>query len=152
MRGLMMSFTQPNITSTNKQSYLGQFVAETIESSQGDSPTALKNLVPMATQSSWQLTPFQSPQPDFIIFGDFKLKKHLARPQTQLNIYRYVYVMDQADEMVIIGKFQNGTPKVTHPQLLFCIQSHDCIPLSLFMKNSCIGVHDHYVVIPTAVG
>ena len=67
----------------------------------------------MATQSSLQLTPFQSPQPDFIIFGDFKLKKHLARPQTQLNIYRYVYIMDQADEMVIIGKFQNGTPKVT---------------------------------------
>ena len=34
-----------------------------------------------------QLTLFQSPQPDFMVFGDFKFKKHLTRPHTRPNIF-----------------------------------------------------------------
>ena len=43
----------------------------------------------------WQLTLFQSPRPDFMVFGDFKLKKHLTRPHTRPNIP--ICLMDRAD-------------------------------------------------------
>ena len=43
----------------------------------------------------WRLTLFQSPQPDFMVFGDFKLKKHLTRPHTRPNIF--MCLLDHAD-------------------------------------------------------
>jgi len=44
----------------------------------------------------WQLTHFQAPQSDFIIFGDFIFEKHLKRSQTQPNIF--ICLLDHVDE------------------------------------------------------
>ena len=68
----MTSSTQPNIQ-VYKQSYLGQFTAQTIEtwqanSSTGNTPTAIKTLFP------WQLILFQSPPTLFQYVSDFQLE------------------------------------------------------------------------------
>jgi len=42
------------------------------------------------------ITLFQTPQSDFIIFGDLMFKKHLKRPQTQPNIF--ICLLEHADE------------------------------------------------------
>ena len=43
----------------------------------------------------WQLTLSQSSQPDFMVFGDFKFKKHLTIPHTRANIF--LSLLDHAD-------------------------------------------------------
>ena len=51
---------------------------------------------PIKNWFPWQLTLFNSPQSDFIIFGDFNFKKHFKRPQTRPSLFicllDYVYM------------------------------------------------------------
>lgn len=80
-------------------------MAETIETWQsnsvtGNTPTALKKLVPMVTHS-FSVSPIQ-----FQIFGDFMLKKHLKRPQTRPNIF--ICLLDHADQVPLANIEKEG--------------------------------------------
>ena len=86
---------KPTLYQVYKQSYLGQFAVQSIEtwqdiSSTRNTPTPVKISVPMATNS------FPVPSTSFQYVSDVQLEKHFMRLQTQANIF--ICLLDHAYE------------------------------------------------------
>ena len=85
LKQLMMSFTQLNVTSSIQ-----------VDLSRSIFKQRPLKLGGVKVGFTWQITLFQSPKSEVIIFDDFMFKKHFKRPKTGRNIV--ISLLDLADK------------------------------------------------------